>query len=293
MRSLLSLVLALLVAGSALLGSGVRTAYAAFHCMRIHAVMGGFSGDPKIQYVELRMTLGGQNLLTGHKIFFYDGSNTLQATFTFPAGVTGTTFTGDSILIATTEFNSAVTGGSADFTFSGNTTGGGDVDHPVGSPNGKVVFEPTPSPNCGNPTAEVDSVAYGTGTPNFGSAAAALPSPSDNRALRLDALTYPPTDASVHNALAAVSASTFSVTSGNLSTDLTTPRNHARTVLRLNVPAVGGVAEEPALPSPNAASGATAGGGDRASAMSAAAAGIAAAIAGVAVWYVYRRRTTR
>ena len=37
-----------------------RSAYAAFHCMRIHAVLGGFAGADTIQFVELRMNAGGK-----------------------------------------------------------------------------------------------------------------------------------------------------------------------------------------------------------------------------------------
>src|SRR3990170_2534810 len=79
-----------------------RSAYAAFHCMRIHAIMAGFNGDNTIQYVELRMDTAGQSLVSGHQMKFYDAGGTLKATFTFPSSVTNGAL-GDSILIATKE----------------------------------------------------------------------------------------------------------------------------------------------------------------------------------------------
>ncbi len=97
MRALLSLVLAFSVSVSVLLLSGGGVADAAFHCVRIHAVAGSWNGDTNIQYVELRMDLGGQNVLTGHTIQFFSASGQLKATFTFPSGVTNA-LVGDSIL---------------------------------------------------------------------------------------------------------------------------------------------------------------------------------------------------
>jgi len=57
---------------------------------------------------------------------------------------------GDSILIATQEFNSNVTGGAADFVFTNANTAGfnmGDPLHPIQKPDGKVQFEPA-GPRC-------------------------------------------------------------------------------------------------------------------------------------------------
>src|SRR5438105_308736 len=123
--------------------AGPGVALANFHCMRIHAVMAGFDGNAKIQYVELRMDAGGQNFVGGHTMKFFDGSGLLKATFTFPASMPANASTGDSILIATTEFNANVTGGMADFVFTNtNTTAsnGGDAMHPIQGTNGKVEF---------------------------------------------------------------------------------------------------------------------------------------------------------
>jgi hypothetical protein len=214
--------------------------------MRIHAVKAGFGGNGDVQYVELRMDIGGQSFLTGHTIQFYDGANVLKATFTFPTGVSNAA-TGDSILIATSEFAAPVTsGGTADFTFSiANTVGsnGGDPLHPIQSPSGRVVFAPS-SANCAS-TIPADSVAYGTATANYGTAAVALPGVTDPNALRLKMLTTNPTNNSTEYELQPVSSTSFSVTAGSLPTDLATPRNNGRTVIGLAASSVGGVADEP------------------------------------------------
>jgi hypothetical protein len=239
---------------------------AAFHCMRIHAVKAGFAGNPNVQYVELRMDAAGQNFVAGHTIQFLDGGGTLKATFTFPANVTNSA-TGDSILIATTEFNGYAQGGAADFTFSmANTTAsnGGDPLHPVQTPNGKVVFA-AGFANC-SLTVPVDSVAYGTATADYGTAAVALPSASDNRALRLNNLNLTPMNNSTEYALNAVSNTSSSVAPANLPTDFATPRNNARMVLAMTAPpppSVGGIAQAPDLAAPARAATAQAGGGGK------------------------------
>src|SRR5512144_267247 len=134
-----------------------RDASAAFHLIRIHAVMAGVNGDNTIQYVELRMCSGGQPLLAGHTLKFYDGSGTLKATFTFPSNVSNAS-AGDSILVATSEYNAASSGpggggsgGDADAVFSmANTTAvnGGDPLHPIQDVNGKVRFADQESDGC-------------------------------------------------------------------------------------------------------------------------------------------------
>ena len=291
MRSLLSVLLAVCVSVSVFAVRQVQTAEAAFHCMRIHAVMGGFNGDNNVQYVELRMDMPGQTFISGHTIQFFDSAGTPKATFTFPASPPiSNSSTGESILIATSEFNSNVTGGAADFTFSGtNTVGanGGDALHPVQLPGGSVVF---PGFTCGTPRSIVDSVAYGSATATFGSAAVSLPNPGTLQALRLSNLNVNPSDNSTEYSLQNVSTTTF--TASNLTGDFTTPRNNVRTVLKLNgAPAsVGGVAEGPSLVGASVAS-PTADAGSDASTY-AIAGGIAlAAIAASAGFFVYRRRT--
>lgn len=290
MRTLLSVVLALCVSASVFAVRQVQTAEAAFHCIRIHAVMGGYNGNNNIQYVELRMDVGGQSLLTGHAIQFFNGTGQLKATFTFPAGVTNA-LVGDSILIGTSEFNANAAGGAADFTFTNaNTTAanGGDPLHPVQAANGSVVWA-GPNFACATLMAPVDSIAYGTASATYGTAAAALP--STTQALRLSNLAGAPTNNSTEYSLQNVATSTFSVPTNMLTTDFTTPRNNARTVLQIApfVPGVGGVAERP---EGGVTSVATAGDGGSDAGAYAIGGGIAlAAIAAGAGFYVYRRRT--
>jgi hypothetical protein len=293
MRSLTSFVLAFVLAVPlALLAllSQAGVADATFHCMRIHAVAGGVNGNNNIQYVELRMDMGFQNLLTGHTLQFFSSTGQLKATFTFPAGVTNAA-AGDSILVATSEFNSNFTGGAADFTFTGaNTTGinGGDPLHPVQVPGGLVVWA-GPSAACVTVTAPVDALAYGAATAIYGTAATALPNPGTMQALRLNNLNITPADNSTEYALATISPTTFSVLSANLKTDFNTPRNNARTVLTLLGPSVGGVAEAPALPAEAAAATRSTGGARPWLYAIAGAIAVCAAAAGGS-WYAYRRR---
>ena len=272
MRYVLTLSAAACIAVLALFSAAAPSALAAFHCMRIHAVMGGFNGNNNVQYVELRMDTGGQTFVGGHQMKFYSGdpsvASNLKATFTFPANVMANGSTGDSILIATSEFNSTVSGGAADFTFTNaNTTGanGGDPLHPIQSPSGLVHFAAA-NDNCDADfvagPGEVDSVAYGTTPSFFTAAAAALPNPGTTSGLRLGNLNQTPSNNSTEYALTAVSTTTFAVPAGNIVSDKTTPRNNGRTVLAFpNAGPVGGVSQDPQLtPSADAASG---GGGSR------------------------------
>jgi hypothetical protein len=285
------IVLALLLTLAALALWQGRSAYADFHCMRIHAVKGGFNGNNNVQYVELRMSLVAQNLVGGHKVRFYDSANVLKATFTFPGNIMANAQNGESILLGTAEFNAYTLGGDADFTFSAANTvasNGGDLLHPVQGPGGKVVFAGEPGDfDCNFNPPPVDSVGYGSysGPIDFGSSPApALPVISDNRALRLSALPLKPSDNAAEYSLQAVSASTFSVPMANLKTDLATPRNNARSVLQLQSP-VGGQAAPPGGARPLGSGSGVAEEGW----LIAGAASSLIAIGG-AVWYARRRR---
>lgn len=261
------LVLSVLIGGMGIMVSA-RDASAAFHLIRIHAVMAGVNGDNTIQYVELRMCSGGQPLLAGHTLKFYDGSGTLKATFTFPSNVSNAS-AGDSILVATSEYNAASSGpggggsgGDADAVFSmANTTAvnGGDPLHPIQDVNGKVRFADQESDGCDsgvtNTVGDADSVAYGTAASDWMAAAPALPSPSDNRALRLGALSPGPFNNSSEYSLQATSATAKTVALANLVSDLDTPRNNARQVATFIVDSDGdGVGDSsdncPSVPNP-------------------------------------------
>ncbi|MEX1255101.1 MAG: hypothetical protein WEE64_12255 [Dehalococcoidia bacterium] len=242
------LIVALMLGG--LLAQQPRPAFADFHCMRIHAVMGSAAAGSNVQYVELRMSLLAQNFIGGHKIRFYDASNVLKATFTFPGNLFANALNGESILIGTQEFNAATAGGDADFTFSmANTVGsnGGDPLHPVQSPGGKVVFAGEVGDfDCNFNPPPVDSVGYGayTGPIDFGTGPAPGLANPGNTVLRLGTLTLKPSNNATEYSLQLASSTTYSVPSGNLKTDLGTPRNNARIVLQLPS-AVGGVVRPP------------------------------------------------
>jgi hypothetical protein len=291
MRSLLSVIVAFLVSSSVLFMTQGGVALAAFHCMRIDAVKAGWGGNANVQYVELRMDNAGHLFVAGHTLEFFDGSGTLKATFTFPANVTNASL-GESILIATSEFNAAAQGGAADFAFSNANTvaaNGGDPLHPVQPTNGRVVYGPGTSACFGAGPLLVDSVAYGTATADFGTAASALAGANDTHALRLGNLNTMPVNNSTEYSPQMVSSTSFSVAMGNLATDFTTPRNNGRMVLALPAPppSVGGIAEAPAVVP--AAAIATGSGGH--AMWYAVAAGMAAVTAaGAAAAWTWRRR---
>ncbi len=76
-------ILAVLVAA----GRAPRPASAAFHTMVIDEVMAGVPGDPTVQFVEIKETAAGQNLVSGKQIVVYDATGANVGTFTFPANV--------------------------------------------------------------------------------------------------------------------------------------------------------------------------------------------------------------
>ncbi len=229
-------------------------AFAAFHCMRIHAVMAGFNGNGNVQFVELRMNAAGQTILTGHKLQFFDSMGSQQAEFTFPAGVVNGSV-GDSILVATQEFNNLYSpGGNADFEFSlANTTGTTTANrlNPVRGLNGKVIFGPAPNTGCLASGPPIDSVVYGSGSvaSDWGGKAVALPSPSTAQGLRLGNLALTPSDNSMEYSLQTVHTAVSTTITSGLDTNFAFPRNNGRTLLQVAaVPSVGGIAVQPQLP---------------------------------------------
>lgn len=228
-----------------------RPAFAAFHCMRIHAVMHGYNGDEDAQFVELRLNAAGQSFVGGHKLRFLDANGLQKAEFTFPGNIANAA-TGDSILIASREFNDLYTpGGNADFEFNGQNTSGLDPLSPVQGPGGKVIFAPGQG-NCFG-QVPVDSVAYGSGTvtADYGSKAVALPSPTTDQGLRLSNLNTTVTNNSTEYSLQSAATTTVSVLPANLASDFSFPRNNARQRLGMVAPSgVGGTVTEPELAAP-------------------------------------------
>lgn len=78
--------------GAAGLILAAAPAAASFHLMRIVQVYGGAASHPDAQYVVLQMCSGGQNLVGGRSVAFYDAAGSLFHSATFPASVgSGTT----------------------------------------------------------------------------------------------------------------------------------------------------------------------------------------------------------
>ena len=150
----------------ALVAIASRPAYATFHLVNITKVMVGFNGNTNIQALELKMVSGGQNLVAGMEIGYYDGSgNKLGTLGTFGANLPNS-LSGDNILCATALFRDTF-GITPDLLI----TPGFLVT------SGQISFEKS--------TCFVNSIAYGdvpTPLPSSGSSAAA-PLPSQGAAV--------------------------------------------------------------------------------------------------------------
>ncbi len=64
-----------------------KTAWAAFHLMKITEVFPGSNVSPNAQYIELQMYSAGQNLVANHTVTVYSAAGTAISTYTFPANV--------------------------------------------------------------------------------------------------------------------------------------------------------------------------------------------------------------
>ncbi|MDA0799424.1 MAG: SwmB domain-containing protein [Chloroflexi bacterium] len=136
------------------------SAQAAFHLMVIDEVMAGAGGASDIQFVELKMLAGGQNVVNGTGLIFYDSSGNPTATFVLPSNVGGSA-SGSSILIGTAAFASA-SSVAPDFAMPSN----------LNAPDGRVCFT---YPNL---TTVIDCVGYGSFTGSnspYGTPAVGLP----------------------------------------------------------------------------------------------------------------------
>ena len=174
------------VAGNGGLRLTAPPAEAAFHLMRIYGVMAGTGGDTDIQYVELRMTTVGQNLVGPHQICFYSSTGMLTATFDFPADAPSGF--NSSILIGTQEFKDLPAVVDPDFLFSATTMTPTSATHPVATA-GRIVFG---TQSGMTPCASiVDSVAYGGYT---GSQPMIFGNPDDEVIPTTDTCDDPPDD---------------------------------------------------------------------------------------------------
>ena len=79
-----------------------KTAWAAFHIMKITEVFPGTSGAPNAQYIELQMYAVGQNIVSTHTVTVFDAAGTAVGTYTFVTDVANGANQA-TILIATAE----------------------------------------------------------------------------------------------------------------------------------------------------------------------------------------------
>ncbi len=183
-RNLLRLALTVFVIGLAITLRPAGPASAIVHLAEIHEVMAGFDGDANIQYVEINMRLGGQNITINSTLAAFDASGT------FIDGDSGTT--GDQPLIT---FANNVPNGGNDIrwivgTTAFETASGIQADFIIPASPGLTtsvgmvcLFEALR--DFTNPVESVDCVAYGgasfTGSnPNSSPSEAATTGPGDD-----------------------------------------------------------------------------------------------------------------
>jgi hypothetical protein len=164
-----------LAAASLLLALAARPAGASFHFAVIDELMASHAGDASVQFVEIRMLLGGQNFVADSVLAAFDATGAyvgdlLVVPDDLAVGAAGTRW-----LMGTTAFETAA-GVQADFEFSaGLPLGGGMVCW--GAPG---VSPPNPASwDHANPANYVDCVAYGAYTgpsnPRIGNPTPLLP----------------------------------------------------------------------------------------------------------------------
>jgi len=181
--NLLKVTLALvIVAGVAVSLRPADKASAIVHLAEIHEIMVGFDGDPDVQWVEINMLLGGQNITQNAAIATFDSSGAFIDANPGMMGNQPLLVMGSNVLsgaqrrwiAGTTEFETA-SGITADFTFSASP--GLPVN--VGM---VCLFEQFK--DFTNPNRSVDCVAYGgasfTGNnPNSSPSESATTGPGD------------------------------------------------------------------------------------------------------------------
>ena len=183
LRNLLRLTLAVFVIGLAVTLRPAEPASAIVHLAEIHEVMAGFDGDADVQYVEVNMRLGGQNITINSTLAVFDASGTFidgdagtvgdQPLVTFPGNVPNA---GDGVrwIVGTTEFETA-SGITADFVMPSS---------PGLTPNAGMVCIFEFLRDFTDPSQSIDCVAYGgasfTGeNPNSNPSEAATTGPGD------------------------------------------------------------------------------------------------------------------
>ena len=183
LRNLLRLTLAVFVIGLVITIRPAEPASAIVHLAEIHEVMAGFNGDADMQYVEVNMRLGGQNITVNSTLATFDASGTFidgdpgtvgdQPLVTFPGNVPNG---GNGVrwIVGTTEFETA-SGMQADFLMPSS---------PGLTPSAGMVCIFEFLRDFTDPTQSIDCVAYGgasfTGmNPNSSPSEAATTGPGD------------------------------------------------------------------------------------------------------------------
>ena len=183
LRNLLRLTLAVFVIGLAITLRPAGPASAIVHLAEIHEVMVGFDGDANVQYVEINMRLGGQNITINSTLATFDASGTFidgdpgtvgdQPLVTFPGNVPNG---GNGVrwIVGTTQFETA-SGIQADFVMPSS---------PGLTPSAGMVCIFEFLRDFTDPNQSIDCVAYGgasfTGSnPNSSPSEAATTGPGD------------------------------------------------------------------------------------------------------------------
>ncbi|HEV7734785.1 MAG TPA: hypothetical protein VGR62_21625 [Candidatus Binatia bacterium] len=148
----MSRVVALLVA---LLLCPVTPARAFFHVAEINEVMSGVGGDPAVQYVEIRLKAGGQNMVADSRLTVFDCEGTgHDVMLLVPSDVPNSANNARWIMATTTPLG----GITPDFTFTG------DIPTPCGQVcwGAPGISPPNPASwDTGDPNNYVDCIAYG------------------------------------------------------------------------------------------------------------------------------------
>ncbi len=154
----------------ALVLSMVTPARALFHVAEINEVMSGVGGDPAVQYVEIRLKSGGQNMVADSRltVFNCDGSGH-DVMLLVPSDVANGANDARWIMATSTPIGGIL----PDFTFTG------DLPTPCGQVcwGAPGVLPPNPASwDAGDPSKYVDCIAYGgyTGPKKTGGTTTAL-----------------------------------------------------------------------------------------------------------------------
>jgi cysteine-rich repeat protein len=134
------------------------SAHATFHIMSISEIMVGMGGDPDAQYVELRLELATQNLVTNTRLTAFNADGTVATVLVLSNHGVASGQTNRRILYATSEFTT-LTGLTPDFTFPSGIISPTSGMICWGAPS--QISVPPPTWDASDPNNYIDCVAYG------------------------------------------------------------------------------------------------------------------------------------